>query len=112
MKWFKREAIEDLSELSSDAMNVITDKRLLDSLRMKLQDSKMTKLEYYIANVNSQWLPLYKVRMPVCTEPHFAITMSLGSWRACSSLNSVTQARCLVGIMPSSLKYEDIQVII
>ena len=58
MKWFKREAIEDLSELSSDAMNVITDKRLLDSLRMKLQDSKMTKLEYQDNGISMSYTEL------------------------------------------------------
>ena len=42
-------------------MNVITDKRLLESQRMRLQDSKMTKLEYYIANINPPTLaPQYK----------------------------------------------------
>ena len=57
MKWFKRQGIKDRVELSRDAMKyVIIEGRLLEALRMKWQDAKMSKLEYHIANINPQYL--------------------------------------------------------
>ena len=45
--------MEDLLELSSDAMKyVVIEERLMDPLRKKWKDAKRTKLEYYIANIN------------------------------------------------------------
>ena len=53
MKWLKGWGERDLLELSSDAMKyVIIKNRLLEALRMKWQDAKISKLEHYIANVN------------------------------------------------------------
>ena len=43
----------DQFELLGDAMHyVMIEERLVESLRMKWEDAKRTKLEYYIANVN------------------------------------------------------------
>ena len=56
MKSFKRWIVKDLLELSSDAMKyVIIKDRLLEALRMKWQDTKMSKMKYNIANANHQW---------------------------------------------------------
>ena len=47
MKWFMRWVVKDLLVLSSDAMkHVISTDRLLEAVRMKWQDAKMSKLEY------------------------------------------------------------------
>ena len=43
----------DLLELLGDTMQyIMIEERLVESLRMKWEDAKRTKLEYYIANVN------------------------------------------------------------
>ena len=56
IKWFKRQGVKDLSELAGDAMKYLTiSGRLLQATRMKTQDAKISKLEYYIANVNPQY---------------------------------------------------------
>ena len=61
MKWFKRWGVEDMLELSSDVMkDVISEDSLINTLRMKCLDAKMSKLINYISNVNLQ----YKVKMP------------------------------------------------
>ena len=53
MKWFKRWGVEDLSEFFGDVMKyVIIEDRLIKALKMKWQDAKMSKLEYYIANMD------------------------------------------------------------
>ena len=45
--------MDDLLELSSNGMQyVIIEERLVESLRIKLEHAKRSKLEYYIANVN------------------------------------------------------------
>ena len=58
MKLFKRWRVKDLLKLLGDVMKyLIIEDRKLDSVRMKLQDVKMSNLEYYIANVNPQGCP-------------------------------------------------------
>ena len=55
--------VEDLVELFGDAMKyVIIEDGLLESLRIKWQDAKMSKLVYYIANIPRQ----YKEKVPKC----------------------------------------------
>ena len=41
------------------------EERLVESLRMKWEDAKRTKLEYYIANVNPECRSQYNTRMPI-----------------------------------------------
>ena len=41
------------------------EERLVESLRMKWEDAKRTKLEYYIANVKHECWSQYKARMPI-----------------------------------------------
>ena len=54
-KWFRGWGVDDLLELSGNAMKyVMIEERLVESLRMKWEDAKRTKLEYYIANVNPE----------------------------------------------------------
>ena len=61
MKCFKRWRIKDLMEFSNDVIKyVIIEDKLIEALRIKCQDAKMSILEYYIANSN----PPYKVKMP------------------------------------------------
>ena len=46
--------MDDLLELSGNGMQyVMIKERLVESLRMKWEDCKRTKLEYYIANLKS-----------------------------------------------------------
>ena len=53
IKWLKRCGLKDQLELSGNAIKyVIIEDRLLEALRMKWQDAKMSKLEYHIANIN------------------------------------------------------------
>ena len=59
-EWFKRWEVKDILELSGDAMKyVIIEDRLLESLRMKWQDDKLSnlKLRYFIFLL--QWLFIY-----------------------------------------------------
>ena len=61
MKWFKRWGVKDLLELSGDAMKyVIIEDRLIEALRMKCHDGKMSNFECYVVNIN----PQYKVKLP------------------------------------------------
>ena len=56
MKWFKRWGVKDRLQLPSDAMKyVIIEDRLLEALRMKWQDDKMSELECYFAYINQQY---------------------------------------------------------
>ena len=58
MKWFKRWWVNYRLELSGDAMKyVIIEDKLLEALRMECQNAKMSKLEYYIANINLEYWP-------------------------------------------------------
>ena len=51
-KWITRWGVDNLLELSGNVMQyVMIVERLVESLRMKWEDDKRTKLEYYIANV-------------------------------------------------------------
>ena len=55
-KWFERWGVKDLLEIPGDAMKyVIIEDRLLEALRMKWQDTNMSKMKYNIANANHQW---------------------------------------------------------
>ena len=57
-KWFGRWGVDDLLELSGDTMQyVMIEERLVKSLRIKWEDAKRTKLEYYIAIVNPECWP-------------------------------------------------------
>ena len=52
MKWFKKCEKKKLLELVGKAMTyVIIEDSLLEELRMKWEDAKLSELEYYIANV-------------------------------------------------------------
>ena len=54
MQWFKRWVVENLLDLWGDVMKyVIIEDRLLRALRMKWQDAKISKFEYYNANINN-----------------------------------------------------------
>ena len=67
-----------LLELSGNAMHyVMIEERLVESLRMKCEDAKRTKLQHYIANVNPRsWSP-YKARMPIDRiQPYLITNMS------------------------------------
>ena len=56
LKWFNIWGVNDLLELTHHAMKyVITKDILLEALRMKWQDTKMSKMKYNIANANHQW---------------------------------------------------------
>ena len=60
----------DLFKLSTDAMQyVVIEERSMQPLRKNWEDSKMTNLEYYIANINPEcWAECwahYKTRMPI-----------------------------------------------
>ena len=58
--------MDDLLELSGDAMHyVVIHESLVESLRMKLEDDKRTKLEYYIADVNPECCYQYKAIMSI-----------------------------------------------
>ena len=65
-KWFRRWGVDDLLELSGNAMQyVMIEERLMESLRKKWEDAKRTKLEYYITNINPECWSQYKARMPI-----------------------------------------------
>ena len=67
----------------------IIENRLLGALMMKWQDAKMSNLEYYvIADINPQYWPQNKVKIPECIQPHVAAAMSLGSRRALTLLQT------------------------
>ena len=93
IKWFKRQGVKDLSELAGDAMKYLTiSGRLLQATRMKTQDAKISKLEYYIANVKPSILATIQgKKMPKCIRPHLNTLMSFGSWRALTLLRTRSQ---------------------
>ena len=65
-KWFRIWGVGDLLEFSNDAMHyVMIEQWLVESLRMKWEDAKRTKLEYYIANVNIECWTQCKTRMTI-----------------------------------------------
>ena len=71
-KWFRRWGVDDLLELLSDAMHyVMIEERLVESFRIKWEDVKRTKLEYYITNVNPECWSQYKVRMRIDRIPPY-----------------------------------------
>ena len=68
---------------------VMIAERLMVSLRKKWEDAKRTKLEYYIANVNPEFLSQYKARMPIDHIQHDLITnMSSNAHRALTLLHN------------------------
>ena len=74
-KWYKRWGVDDLLELSGDAIHyLMIEERLVESLRIKWEDAKRTKLEYYIANVNPECWSQYKARMPIDHIQPYLIT--------------------------------------
>ena len=76
---------------------------------MKWKDAKMSRLEYYIANINSQCWPQYKEKMPKQIQSRLTTTMSLGSQRALTILKTHSlKSRVEVASWPSP-KYEDMQ---
>ena len=62
----------DFFELSTDAMQyVVIEERSIEPLRKKWKASKMTNLEYYIANISPECWVHYKARMPIdCIQPY------------------------------------------
>ena len=56
IKWFHIWGVKDLLDLPGHVMKyVIIEDRLLEALRMKWQDTNMSKMKYNIANANHQW---------------------------------------------------------
>ena len=76
--------MDDLLELLDDAMHyVMIEERLMESLRMKWEDAKRTKLEYYIANINPEYWSQYKVRMHIDRiQPYLITNMSSNARKA------------------------------
>ena len=62
---------------------------LVESLRMKWEDAKWKKLEYYIANVNSECWSRYKARMPIDSiQPYLITNMSSNARRGLTLLHT------------------------
>ena len=61
-----------MEELSGDAKRWIGYQR--HYLKMKFQDAKISKLEYYIANVNPQCWLQYKEKRPEHIQSHLLTT--------------------------------------
>ena len=80
----------DLLELSGDPMQyVMIEERLVESLQMKWEDAKRTKLEYYIANVNPECWSQYKARILIDRIQLYLITnMSSNAHRAVTPLRT------------------------
>ena len=88
MKQFKRQGVKDLLELSSDAMEyVIIKNKLLEALRMKWQDVRMSNMEHYIANY-LQCCPQYQGKIPKYIQLYLTTPMSFGSWRTLTLLQT------------------------
>ena len=89
-KWFKQWGVEDLLELSGDAMQyVVIEERLMESLRVKWQDAKRPKLEYYIANINPECWIRYSESMPMNRiQPYLITSMSSNSRRGLTLLRT------------------------
>ena len=65
------------------------EERLVESLRMKWEDAKRTKLEYYIANVNPECWSQYKARVPIDRiQPYLITNMSSNARRALTLLRT------------------------
>ena len=63
--------------------------RLVESLRIKWEDAKRTKLEYYIANVDPECWSQYKVRMPIGRiQPYLITNMSSNVRRTLTLLHT------------------------
>ena len=77
-KWFWRWGVDDLLELLDDATHYIMyEERLVESLRMKWEDCKRTKVEYYIANVNNECWTQYKAKRLIDhIQPYLITNMS------------------------------------
>ena len=89
LKWFNIWGVNDLLELTHHAMKyVITKDILLEALRMKWQDTKMSKMKYNIANANHQWWAQYKVNVSKCLQLQLTTPMSLGSHRTLTLLQT------------------------
>ena len=66
---------------------VMIEERLVESLRMKWEDAKRTKLEYYIVNVNPECWSQYKARMSIDRiQPYLITNMSSNARRALTLL--------------------------
>ena len=82
---------------------VIMEDILLEALRIGWQYAKMSKLEHYNANMNSQYWSQYRVNMSKCSKSHLTTPVSLGSRRALTLLQT---SSCKLGIEVASPKYE------
>ena len=90
-KWLRRWGVNDLLELSGNAMQcVMIEERLLESLRKNWEDVKRTKLEYYIANVNPECWSQYKAKMPTDhgIQPYLITNMTSNAHRALTLLHT------------------------
>ena len=91
--------VDDLLELSGDAMHyVMIEKRPVESLRMKWEDAKRTKLEYSITNVDPQCWSQYKARMPVDRIQPYLITNMSSNARRALTLLSLSHHRSYFGL--------------
>ena len=70
---------KSIGSLGDGVKYVISENKLLEARRMKWEDAKMSKLYYYIANINHQCWPQYKIKMLELIQLHLFIPMSLGS---------------------------------
>ena len=62
---------------------IMIEETLVESLRMKWEDAKLIKLEYYIANVNPKCWSQYKARIPIDRiQPYLITNMSSNARRA------------------------------
>ena len=85
--------MDDLLELLGNFMHyVMIDERLVESLRMKWEDAKRIKLEYYIANINLECWSQCTARMPIDhIQPLNLITnMSSNARRALTLLRPIS----------------------
>ena len=65
--------VRDLLKHSCDAMkDMVIEDRLLEALRIKWKDAKMSKLEYYITNINTQYWSQYNESISL---PPWALTL-------------------------------------
>ena len=70
-KWFKRWGMEGLLELFNDSMKyVVFEDSLLEALKMKCQDTKMSKFGHFIVNFNLDCWVQGKVKMPKRFQTH------------------------------------------
>ena len=87
IKWFKRWGVNNLFELSGDAMKyVIIEDTLLEATRLKSQDAEMSNFEYYIANINLQYWPKYKAKMSKNIQSNLITPNSVNFRRALTLL--------------------------